>query len=224
VLRGRQIIPIDLKRAGIDPSANFALQSGDVVNISEPDVIRIQVAGAVNKQGALRIAPGSTLLDALNRGAGGLTTSLQPQEARISIVRTLSRGASLVGLSSSNAPVVLSNALDGGSTNGDATASIATAPAEVAAPQTQVVGDREVISVDAVALLQRNDLRQNITLQDGDLVSVTQVKYRQNRAISTHRRRRHRATAGARGRGERCRGFNSCGAATWWRVAHAQCV
>lgn len=172
VLRGRQIISIDLKRAGIDPMANFALQSGDVVNISEPNVIRIQVGGAVNKQGALRIAPGSTLLDALNRGAGGITSSLQPDEVRIFVVRTRSRGASLVSLSTSNEAPGVPNALDGATANG------ATAPgaSEVAAPRTQVVGDGESISVNAVALLRDNDLRQNITLQDGDLVSVTQVK------------------------------------------------
>ena len=166
VVRGRQIIPVDLKRVGIDPVANFPLQNGDVINISEPDVIRIQVAGSVNKQGALRMAPGTTLLDALNRGAGGIASSLRPEDVRISVIRTRSKGASLVVLPTSNEPVGLPNALDGGSPTSN----------EVAAPQTQVMGDREQIAVNAVALLRDNDLRQNITLQDGDLVNVTQVK------------------------------------------------
>ncbi len=163
VRRGVQGIPFDFARAVLDPSADVALQSGDTVLINEPPFIRVQVSGAVNKQGALRPAPGTTLLDALNGGAGGL--SIRPEEARISVVRTLSNGARLVGVSTSPAPAP-SNALDAG----------ARANAGSTLPGTQVVGDREVIRVDAAALLSRTDLSQNVVLQDGDLVSVTQVK------------------------------------------------
>lgn len=158
IARGGQIIPVDLAQAALDPRANIRLQSGDAVFVNEPNIIRVQVAGAVNKQGALRVAPGTTLLDALNGGAGGL--SIQPEEARITVVRSLSGGARTLGVS---APSVGHGTIANG-----AGATLVSA--------SQVVGDRQVFAVDAVALLSRTDLTQNPALQDGDLVSVTQVK------------------------------------------------
>lgn len=164
IARGQRIIAVDLARAALDPRANIALQSGDAVFVNEPKIIRVQVAGAVNKQGALRIAPGTTLLDALNGGAGGL--SILAAEARINVVRTLSSGAQLLGVSAPLASAAPGNALDGATQAGGASGLL----------KTQVTGDRQVIAVDAVALIGRTDLSQNVVLQDGDLVSVTQVK------------------------------------------------
>ena len=125
VRRGGQILPVDLARAPFDTTADVALQSGDVVLLSEPKIIRVQVAGQVNKPGALRLAPDSTVLDAIAR-SGGL--SIRRESARIDVLRTLT-GAKQVTL-----------------------------------------------RIDPITLLGLNDLRQNPKLQDGDLISVTQVR------------------------------------------------
>jgi len=140
LLRGHQTFPIDLRRAAIDPAFNRPLQNGDVVSISEPDVIRVSVAGAVAHPGPLRISPRSTLLQAL-AGAGGL--SIRPDEARIAILRAPS-----VREANPLLPIAL-----------------------------ETTGEKAsgAISVDAVALF-KNDPVQNVVLQDGDLVSVTQIK------------------------------------------------
>lgn len=85
VRRGNRILPVDLTRAPFDPSADVTLQSGDVVLLSEPQIIRVQVAGQVNKPGALRLPPNSTVLDAIAR-SGGL--SIRREDARINVLRT----------------------------------------------------------------------------------------------------------------------------------------
>jgi len=148
IIRGRQNIPVDLGRAAIDPAANKLLQTNDLIDISEPDVIRIAVAGAVKTLGALRIKPGSTIFEALTK-AGGL--SIPPDEARISLLRAPVAGGAdpfrRVGLEPSAAPDTPSN------------------------PSS----DGRAVHIDAVALYA-NDPAQNLPLRDGDLISVTQIK------------------------------------------------
>jgi len=148
LVRGRQNIPVDLGRAAIDPAFNLPLQSGDLVSISEPTVIRVTVAGAVKTPGALRIAPGSTIFEALTK-AGGL--SVRPDEVRITLLRApvaggadLLRRVSLESATTSDTPSSPSN-------------------------------DGNAIHIDAVALYA-NDPVQNLTLRDGDVISVTQIK------------------------------------------------
>ncbi len=136
VRRGAKFIPVDLMRAGVDPSKDIPLQSGDLVVVNEPDIIRVQVTGTVTRPGELRLPPRVSLREAIAR-AGGL--GIKPEEARISVLRT---------------PVANSN------TTGEI----------VAAPR------QTSLQVDAVALFSQNDLRQNVVLQEGDLVSVTQVQ------------------------------------------------
>jgi len=148
ILRGRQNIPVDLGRAAIDPSANLPLQTGDLVSISEPDVIRVTVAGAVKNPGAFRIAPGSTLFDVLNKAGGSL--SIRPDEARITLFR---------------APVV---------GEADPLRRVSLEPA-TASNTPSLSDDGRIIHIDAVALYA-NDPAQNLPLRDGDLISVTQIK------------------------------------------------
>lgn len=125
VRRGLQTVPIDLNRALLEPDADVALKTGDVVLLNEPQIIRVQVTGQVNKPGALRVVPNTTLIDAIAQ-AGGL--SIKPEAARLNVLRT-------------------------------------TAP-----------GKQISLSSNAVALWTRHDLTQNITLQEGDLVGVSEVK------------------------------------------------
>lgn len=162
IVRGAQIIPVDLAQAALDPRANIPLKSGDAVFVNEPAIIRVQVAGAVKNQGKLRVAPKTTLLDVLNGGAGGL--SIPAEEARITVVRALAKGTQ-TGASALYAPAPPDSG-GGPAANGSAT------------PQagSEARDDRQVIRVDATALLGRTDLGQNVTLQDGDQVSVTQIR------------------------------------------------
>jgi len=86
VRRGGQIIKVDLQRALLtdDPSADIPLQIGDTLLLSEPQVIRVQLTGAVAKPGALRLPLESRVLDALAQGGGLRVPS---KAARISILR-----------------------------------------------------------------------------------------------------------------------------------------
>lgn len=126
VRRGEKSLPIDLTRAIFDPAADVRLQSGDLLLLNEPEIIRVQVTGEVKQPGALRLPPDATVLDAIAR-SGGL--SITPEVARIRILRT-------------------------------------------------VGGREQSLDVDAPALVSLRDLGQNARLQDGDLVSVTQIKAR----------------------------------------------
>jgi protein involved in polysaccharide export with SLBB domain len=89
VRRGLQVLPVDLRKAAFEPGADIPLQSGDIVLLAEPDVIRVQVTGVVQRPGALRLPLQSRVLDAIAR-AGGLTPS--PASARIDILRALPDG------------------------------------------------------------------------------------------------------------------------------------
>ncbi len=142
--RGAQVLPVDLTRAGFDPTADVPLRSGDLVLVNEPQIIRVQVTGAVNNPGALRLTPGMPVLDAIAR-AGGL--SIKPEAARITILR--------------------SPALQSPANSDDLAGTTLVAP---------ILTRQDTLQVDAVALYTRNDLRQNVRLQDGDLVSVTQIQ------------------------------------------------
>lgn len=86
VRRGAQILPLDLSALLLSSQsgANLPLQNGDIVQLREPDVIEIQVAGRVAKPGPLRLKPGATLLEAL-LASGGL--SVPAQDARLNVLR-----------------------------------------------------------------------------------------------------------------------------------------
>ena len=86
VRRGDVVLPVDVTRAAFDPKNDIRLQNGDLVQLSEPQIIRVQATGRVKSPGELRVAPGSTVLDAIAR-AGGL--DIVPETARIAVVRTL---------------------------------------------------------------------------------------------------------------------------------------
>ena len=133
VQRGRQILPVNLVRAGFDSEANIPLQTGDVILLNEaPETLRISVTGQVREPGALRLGPGTTVQKAI-ADAGGL--AIKPEVASISVLRAPNRASS---------------------TNADARPI--------------------VIKVDATALYNRNDQTQNALLQDGDLVTITEVQ------------------------------------------------
>ncbi|RYG57756.1 hypothetical protein EON80_27885, partial [bacterium] len=144
VRRGAQVLPVDLTRAGFDPSADVPLQSGDLVLVNEPQVIRVQVTGAVSRPGQLRLAPQMPVLEAI-ASAGGL--AIKPEVARITILRNAANA------NSANPNSLINEALI-----------------------SPVSTRQDTLQVDAVALYTRNDLSQNVRLQDGDLVSVTQIQ------------------------------------------------
>ncbi|MBW3635813.1 MAG: SLBB domain-containing protein [Armatimonadetes bacterium] len=126
VRRGDLVLPVDVTRAAFDPNADVRLQNGDLVQLSEPQIIRVQITGQVRSPGELRIAPQSTVLDAIVR-AGGL--NLLPHDTRISVVRVIG-------------------------------------------------GRREALGVDATSLMEGRDLRQNALLEEGDVITVTNVRLR----------------------------------------------
>ncbi len=85
-------LPIDL--TGIlagDQKTNFTLQSGDTIQISPIDVIKVTVSGAVaspNASKAMELPPESRVYDAISR-AGGLNPTMEVDKARITIVRRI---------------------------------------------------------------------------------------------------------------------------------------
>lgn len=90
--RDGRLIDIDLSAISAgDPTTNLTLQSGDTIQISPIDVIKVTVSGAVsspNASKAMELPPGSRVYDAISR-AGGLTPTLKIEEARITIVRRI---------------------------------------------------------------------------------------------------------------------------------------
>lgn len=126
VRRGDVVLPVDVTRAVFDPKSDIRLQNGDLVQLSEPQIIRVQVTGQVKLPGELRVAPNATVLDAITR-AGGL--AIASEEARIAVIRTLG-------------------------------------------------GRQEALEIDAASLLTGRDLRQNTLLQEGDVVSVSNIQLR----------------------------------------------
>ncbi len=86
VRRGDVVLPVDVTRAAYDPRSDIRLQNGDLVQLSEPQIIRVQVTGQVKLPGELRVAPTSTVLDAIPR-AGGLAIPLET--ARIVVIRNV---------------------------------------------------------------------------------------------------------------------------------------
>lgn len=88
IVRGGQTIPINLPKLlrSADLSGDMPLQNGDIINVSEPDVIRVQVTGLTRVQAAepLRLPLNATLQDAL-ANAGGPTSP--PQDIVINVLR-----------------------------------------------------------------------------------------------------------------------------------------
>lgn len=86
VRRGGQTLPLDLLALLLssDSAANIKLESGDFVQLREPETIEIQVAGRVAKPGPQRLKPGSTILDAL-LASGGLAVPVE--DARLNVLR-----------------------------------------------------------------------------------------------------------------------------------------
>ncbi len=91
VRRGNETIPVDLQKVMFDSSsgANFALQAGDVLQVREPEVIRVSVAGAVAKPSALRLKPGTTLRQAIFEAGD---PNITPDQTRLTVVRQNSDG------------------------------------------------------------------------------------------------------------------------------------
>lgn len=86
VRRGDVVLPVDATRAAFDPKSDIRLQSGDLVQLSEPQIIRVQITGQIKTPGELRIAPSSTVLDAIARGGG---VAIPLESARIAVVRVV---------------------------------------------------------------------------------------------------------------------------------------
>jgi protein involved in polysaccharide export with SLBB domain len=93
VQRGATTIDLDLARIlSGDSRANLTLQAEDVINLREPEIIRIDIAGRVGQPSGsegLRMPPNSTILNALS-WAGGLAT--RPEQTRITILRRTEAG------------------------------------------------------------------------------------------------------------------------------------
>lgn len=96
VVRAGRVIPLDFSRLLMsnDPTANLPLQPGDIVRVSEPPKIRVQVTGLVRtaQTEPLRLPPNARLQDALT-AAGGV--SAPPQDIVISILRRRADGTPL---------------------------------------------------------------------------------------------------------------------------------
>ncbi len=86
VRRGNTAIAVDLPSVLLNAgsNSNIELQAGDVVQIHEPEVIRVRVAGSVVSPGELRLRPNATLLQGLLE-AGNL--SIKPEDARLNVLR-----------------------------------------------------------------------------------------------------------------------------------------
>ena len=84
--RGAQVSPLDLNALLLNSEspANVKLQSGDIVQMREPDTITVRVEGGVVRPGPLRLKPGSTIFEAL-LDAGNL--SIPREETRLIIAR-----------------------------------------------------------------------------------------------------------------------------------------
>jgi len=67
VRRGVAILPLDLPALLLNSEspANLKLQSGDIVQLREPDTIGVRLVGEVAKAGPLRLKPGARILDAV---------------------------------------------------------------------------------------------------------------------------------------------------------------
>lgn len=124
VRRGGEVLPVNVTEAAFNPTADVPLRNGDLVQLSEPQIIRVQVTGQVRSPGEIRTSPETTVLDALAQ-AGGL--SITAEAARISVVR-------------------------------------------------RIGSQQKALEINSVALLEGRDLRQNPRLQEGDVVSVTNVR------------------------------------------------
>lgn len=86
LVRGKETMPVDLQRAlAGNPTANIALQEGDVLWVQEPATITVIASGQVKTPGALKLPVQSTLLDLL-AAAGGLAAE------RDTLVANLVRG------------------------------------------------------------------------------------------------------------------------------------
>jgi len=86
VIRTNQSIPVDLPAAieGTNPTANLAIQEGDLLWVQPPQKITVVVSGQVRTPGVVKIAQKSTLLDALAQ-AGDLLD--RPERVQISLLR-----------------------------------------------------------------------------------------------------------------------------------------
>ena len=90
VRRGNEIIPVDVKRALVDPKADVPLQTNDIVFVNPLDGPRVRLAGAVKNPDQYNFKEGTTVLDAV-LDAGGLN-NLTPEATRITVLRTLPDG------------------------------------------------------------------------------------------------------------------------------------
>ena len=86
VRRGNETLPVDLQKVMFDSGsdANIALQAGDVLQIREPEIIRVSVAGSVARPGELRLPPGTNLRKAIF-DAGD--PNIAPDQTRLTVVR-----------------------------------------------------------------------------------------------------------------------------------------
>lgn len=127
VKRGAQVLPIDLPLLlqSPDPANDLRLQNNDVLLLNEPDIIRVQITGAVRTPDNYRLAPKTRLLDAL-AAAGGIR--LNAAKTDIAVLRHAPNGRLLT------------------------------------------------LKSDAVALISRRELAQNVELHEGDTVSVVEVE------------------------------------------------
>ncbi len=90
VRRGNEIIPVDVKRALVDPKADVPLQNNDIVFINPLLGPRVLLAGAVKNPGQYSFNDGTKVLAAVLE-AGDLN-DLTPEATRITILRNLPDG------------------------------------------------------------------------------------------------------------------------------------
>jgi len=94
VRRGNQTIPLDLPAlfSSSDGSANASLQDGDFVQLRAPETLEVQVTGQVTKPGPTQVRPGATILDALTK-AGGVLSSLPVEDVQLRLLRKETDGS-----------------------------------------------------------------------------------------------------------------------------------
>ena len=90
IRRGNEVIPVEIKRAMVDPKADVPLQNNDIVFVNPLDGPRVQVAGAVKNPAQYNFNKGTKVLEAVLE-AGGLN-DLTPEATRITVLRNSADG------------------------------------------------------------------------------------------------------------------------------------
>ncbi len=92
IRRGNKEVPVNIEKATYDPSADVALQNGDILLVSPLEGPKVKMAGSFVRPGELNLKKDAFLLDAIFTAGG---PSLKPDSLRLNILRS-NNGKSVV--------------------------------------------------------------------------------------------------------------------------------